>query len=66
MIIKNIALNVCHSSFIVPSFLKVTHTGPGSILTELAIDPADSDVDFYRIAISGKTCSVPLFHYAVR
>ncbi len=38
--------------------MKVTPTGPGSIMTELTPHPEDNDVDSYRIHISEKSCRV--------
>ncbi len=35
-------------------------------MTELAVDPADNDIAFYRVYIESKSCSVPVGTYPVR
>ncbi len=38
--------------------MKVTHTGPGSMMTEFTADSAGNDVDYYQVWISSKSCKV--------
>ncbi len=55
-----------HILITAPGPLKVTHTGPGSIMTEFTADPAGNDVAFYRVYISSKSCSVPAGNVPLR
>ncbi len=44
----------------VPRIVKITQTGPGSIMTELTVDPADNDIAYYGVFVADKKCTIPV------
>ncbi len=44
----------------------MTLPGPGSIMTEFAVDTADNDIAFYRVNVESNSCRVPVGTAPVR